>query len=107
VRSLVTLGYTRGVNLRGAPYDFRRGIDEQEEFFVNFTKLVQDTYELNNQTKIVLVTHSMGGPFALYWLHRQTEEFKTKYIRSMVNIAAPWGGAIKALRLMISGDNID
>ena len=25
----------------------------------------------------------------------------------MVNIAAPWGGAIKALRLMISGDNID
>jgi hypothetical protein len=25
----------------------------------------------------------------------------------MINIAAPWGGAIKALRLMISGDNID
>jgi len=25
----------------------------------------------------------------------------------MVNIAAPWGGAIKALRLMASGDNID
>lgn len=47
------------------------------------------------------------GPFALYWLHQQTAEFKTKYIRSMVNIAAPWGGAIKALRLMISGDNID
>jgi hypothetical protein len=47
------------------------------------------------------------GPFALYWLHQQTAEFKTKYIRSMVNIAAPWGGAIKALRLMVSGDNID
>ena len=25
----------------------------------------------------------------------------------MVNIAAPWGGAIKAIRLMTSGDNID
>jgi hypothetical protein len=25
----------------------------------------------------------------------------------MINIAAPWGGAVKALRLMISGDNID
>jgi lysophospholipase-3 len=47
------------------------------------------------------------GPFALYWLHRQTADFKAKYIRSMINIAAPWGGAIKALRLMISGDNID
>jgi hypothetical protein len=47
------------------------------------------------------------GPFVLYWLHRQTADFKEKYIRSMVNIAAPWGGAIKALRLMASGDNID
>ena len=47
------------------------------------------------------------GPFALYWLHQQTAAFKEKYIHSMINIAAPWGGAIKALRLMISGDNID
>ena len=47
------------------------------------------------------------GPFVLYWLHNQTDAFKNKYIRSMVNIAAPWGGAIKALRLMTSGDNID
>ncbi len=43
----------------------------------------------------------------MYWLHNQTADFKAKYIRSMINIAAPWGGAIKALRLMISGDNID
>jgi hypothetical protein len=43
----------------------------------------------------------------LYWLQQQTTAFKKKYIRSMVNIAAPWGGAIKALRLMASGDNID
>lgn len=47
------------------------------------------------------------GPFTLYWLQKQTTAFKEKYIRSMVNIAAPWGGAIKALRLMTSGDNID
>ncbi|CAF1525460.1 unnamed protein product [Adineta steineri] len=107
IRSLVALGYTRGVDLRGAPYDFRRGLDEQEEFFDNLTKLVIDTYEQNNQTKVIFVTHSMGGPFALYWLHRQKASFKEKYIRSMVNIAAPWGGAVKTLRLMASGDNID
>jgi len=107
VKSLVTLGYVRGVNLRGAPYDFRRGPEEQGEYFTNLTKLVQDTYEQNNQTQVVLVTHSMGGPFALYWLHSQSADFKAKYIRSMINIAAPWGGAIKALRLMASGDNID
>nr|BAJ99511.1 predicted protein [Hordeum vulgare subsp. vulgare] len=107
VRSLVALGYKRGVDLRGAPYDFRRGLDEQQEYFANLTKLVTETYEQNNQTKIVFITHSMGGPFALYWLHHQSQKFKDKYIQSMVNIAAPWGGAIKALRLMASGDNID
>jgi hypothetical protein len=48
-------------------YDFRRGLDEQDEFFVNFTKLVIDTYELNNQTKVVLVTHSMGGLFVIFF----------------------------------------
>jgi hypothetical protein len=42
-------------------YDFRKGLDEQEEFFTNLTKLVIDTYEKNNQTKIVFITHSMGG----------------------------------------------
>ena len=44
-------------------YDFRKGLDEQEEFFANLTQLVQETYESNNQTKIVFVTHSMGGEF--------------------------------------------
>ena len=42
-------------------YDFRRGLDEQDEFFTNLTQLVIDTYEQNNQTKVVFVTHSMGG----------------------------------------------
>ncbi|CAF0766669.1 unnamed protein product [Didymodactylos carnosus] len=107
VRSLVALGYTRGLNLRGAPYDFRRAPDEQEDYFLNLTNLVLDTYNNNNQTKVVLITHSMGGPFALYWLHQITPEFKEKYIRSIITIASPWGGAVKALRLMASGDNID
>jgi alpha-beta hydrolase superfamily lysophospholipase len=46
-------------------YDFRRGLDEQEEYFQNLTQLVLETYEQNNQTKVVLVTHSMGGSFRL------------------------------------------
>lgn len=31
----------------------------------NLTKLVIDTYEQNNQTKVVFVTHSMGGEASL------------------------------------------
>lgn len=85
VRSLVTLGYTRGINLRGAPYDFRRGIDEQTEFFANFTKLVMDTYELNNQTQVVLVTHSMGGMFSSFTI---IEILNKDFLRSICFILA-------------------
>ncbi len=46
-------------------YDFRRGLDEQGEFFENLTQLVKETYEQNNQTKVVFVTHSMGGKFSI------------------------------------------
>jgi Lecithin:cholesterol acyltransferase len=46
-----------------ARYDFRKGLDEQGDFFTNFTQLVLDTYETNNQTRVVLVTHSMGGKY--------------------------------------------
>lgn len=50
-----------GMTSMASRYDFRRGLDEQEDYFKNLTQLVLDTYEQNNQTKIVLVTHSMGG----------------------------------------------
>ncbi|CAF4392666.1 unnamed protein product [Rotaria sp. Silwood2] len=59
----------------------------KDDFLTSLTQLV--TY----------ITHSMRG-----WLRMI---LKKKYIRSMINIAASWGGAIKALRLMASDDNID
>ena len=42
-------------------FDFRKGLDELEDFFANLTRLVEETYEINKQTPVVLVTHSMGG----------------------------------------------
>lgn len=100
--------YVRGVNIRGAPYDWRKAPNEYDEFYKNFTKLIQDTYELNNQTKVILMAHSMGNPVTLYWLNNYVNQaWKDKYIRSFVSLSAPWGGAVKTLRLMASGDNID
>jgi lysophospholipase III len=44
----------------------------------------------------------------LYWLNNYIDQkFKDKYLKGMVSIAAVWGGAVKTLRLMASGDNID
>lgn len=52
--------YVRGVNVRGAPYDWRRSPDEFEDYYANLTRLVEDTYTLNNNTKVILIAHSMG-----------------------------------------------
>lgn len=100
--------YIRGVNIRGAPYDWRKAPNELGEFYKNFTKLIEDTYEMNNQTKVMLIAHSMGNPVTLYWLNNfVSQQWKDKYIRTFVSLAGVWGGAVKTLRLMASGDNID
>lgn len=109
VNALVTKAkYVRGVNVRGAPYDWRKAPDELHEYYKSLTQLVEETYEMNNQTRIMLVAHSMGNPVSLYWMNNYvTQEWKDKYIRYFVSLSPPWGGAIKPLRLMASGDNID
>ena len=47
--------YVRNVNVRGAPYDWRRSPDELHPFYLSLTRLVEETYEMNNQTKIMII----------------------------------------------------
>ena len=100
--------YVKGVNIRGAPYDWRKAPNENDEFFRNLTKLVEETYYANNNTRVMLIAHSMGNPMTLYWLNNYVnQDWKDKFIRYFVSLSAVWGGAVKTLRLMASGDNID
>ena len=86
-------GYVRGVNIRGAPYDWRKAPNEFGEYYANLTKLVEDSYYANNNTKVILVAHSMGNPTALYWLNRiVSPDWKSKFIRSFVSLAGAWAG---------------
>ena len=73
------------------------------EYIDKLRKLVENTYELNNNTKVVLLGHSMGSPYALYMLNQQSQGWKNKYIKSLISLAGPWGGAVKVLRLYASG----
>jgi lysophospholipase-3 len=52
--------HKRGVTIRGAPYDWRRAPNEFDDYYANFTRLVEETYETNNKTKVMLIAHSMG-----------------------------------------------
>ena len=75
------------------------------DFFNNTKKLIEDTYTKNGNTPVLMVAHSMGNPVMLYFYnHVVSRQWKDKYIRSHVALAAPWGGSMKALKLMVSGE---
>lgn len=106
IERLTKEGYIRNLSLRGAPYDFRRSPNEFQDYFLKLKNLILETYKANNNSRVILIGHSMGSPTMLYFLNKQSQAWKDKYIRSLVTISGVWGGALKTLRLMASGDNL-
>ncbi|XP_072013227.1 lysosomal phospholipase A and acyltransferase-like [Amphiura filiformis] len=107
VNALVKVGYERGVSVRGAPFDFRRAPHDDGGWGVALKHLIEDTYKINGNRKVVLISHSLGGPFTLYFLNKMTPDWKNKFLESFVPIAAPFAGATKIKRMFSSGDNFD
>ncbi|XP_017889176.1 group XV phospholipase A2-like [Ceratina calcarata] len=100
------IGYVRNNSLRGAPYDFRKGPNENEELFKKLKDLVEETYNMNKQTPVTLLAHSMGGPMTLIFLQRQSPTWKDKYINCLITLAGVWGGSVKALKVFAIGDDL-
>ncbi|XP_011632124.1 group XV phospholipase A2-like isoform X1 [Pogonomyrmex barbatus] len=100
------LGYIRNLSLRGAPYDFRKGPSESEEFFIKLKTLVEETYIMNNNTPVTLLAHSMGGPMTLIMLQRQSQKWKDKYINALITLSAVWAGSVKAIKVFAIGDDL-
>lgn len=73
------------------------------EFLKNLTDLIEETYAINNNTRVVLIGHSMGNNYILYLLNQKLSTWKKKYIEAFISIAAPWAGSVKTLRLIASG----
>ncbi|XP_021917682.1 group XV phospholipase A2-like isoform X1 [Zootermopsis nevadensis] len=104
--ALVALGYERNVSLRGAPYDFRKAPNGNGEYFVRLKALVEETYGINDNQRVIILAHSMGGPMSLHFLHSQSKSWKDKYIRALVTLSGAWGGSVKALKVFAVGDNL-
>ncbi|XP_039209444.1 phospholipase A2 group XV isoform X2 [Crotalus tigris] len=104
VQKLVDLGYERDESIRGAPYDWRKAPNENGDYFEALRKLIEIIYEEYGEP-VVLIAHSMGNMYSLYFLSHQPQEWKDKYIRDFVSLGAPWGGVAKAFRVLASGDN--
>ena len=75
------------------------------EYFIRLKDLIEETYSLNGGRRIVLIGHSMGNNYLLYFLNNQSRDWKEKYIVTYISLSAPWIGSVKPLLLMTSGIN--
>lgn len=65
--------------------------------------LIEDTYTLNNDTAVTIISHSMGSPMTMVLLQQLPDEWKNKYIRRVISLAGAWAGSIKAVKVFAMG----
>jgi lysophospholipase-3 len=107
VTALVRAGLEKNSSLRGAPYDFRYGptSDEGKAYLGRLKALVEDTYEINSNQKVAILSHSMGCVYALYFLVQQPQAWKDKYIAKWLPTSGAFSGSASEIKLFASGDS--
>lgn len=130
---MVLLGYERGRSIRGAPFgkcvldnkldsqyafillsqwelltvDFRLAPNEQDEYFKKLIQLIESTYLMNDKKKVILICHSMGCLYSMNLLNLKVNaEWKNRYISTLFAFSSPWTGSIRAVKTMVTGDNM-
>lgn len=69
-------------------------------------KLVEDTYDMNDNEPITFIAHSMGAPMLMVFLQGQEDSWKEKYIARMMTIAGAYGGSAKTVKVFAVGDDL-
>eukprot|EP00929_Paragymnodinium_shiwhaense_P119590 TRINITY_DN91494_c0_g1_i1.p1 TRINITY_DN91494_c0_g1~~TRINITY_DN91494_c0_g1_i1.p1 ORF type:complete len:433 (+),score=71.00 TRINITY_DN91494_c0_g1_i1:82-1299(+) len=107
VAKLVSLGHTKNVTLRGAPYDFRYAPSSAvgKDFIQKLKSLIEETYEAQGQQRVSLISHSMGCLQTLYLLSQADQAWKDKHIEKWIPLGGPFGGSASEMRLHASGDS--
>ncbi|XP_024588198.1 phosphatidylcholine-sterol acyltransferase isoform X1 [Neophocaena asiaeorientalis asiaeorientalis] len=104
VQNLVNNGYVRDETVRAAPYDWRLEPSQQEEYYLKLAGLVEEMHATYRRP-VFLIGHSLGCLHLLYFLLRQPQAWKDRFIDGFISLGAPWGGSIKPMIILASGDN--
>ncbi|KAM8946031.1 phosphatidylcholine-sterol acyltransferase [Pelodytes ibericus] len=104
VQNLVNNGYVRDETVRGAPYDWRIAPNGQEEYFKKLKHLIEEM-KAEYKKPVYMIGHSLGNLYLLYFLNHQSQQWKDQHIKGFISLGAPWGGAVKPLLVLMSGDN--
>ncbi|KAK9392867.1 phosphatidylcholine-sterol acyltransferase [Crotalus adamanteus] len=104
VQHLVNNGYVRDQTVRAAPYDWRLNPIEQEDYYSKLRGLIEEMFEAY-QKPVFLIGHSLGSLHLLYFLVQQPQAWKDRFVQGFISLGAPWGGTVKPMRIMASGDH--
>lgn len=111
VNGLEQIGYVEGETLFGSPYDFRYGLAAEghpskvgSKYLQDLKSLIEQASASNGGKQVILVSHSLGGLFALQLLNRNPPSWRQKFIKHFVALSAPWGGAVDEMLTFASGN---
>lgn len=107
VDALVKNGGVRNHSIRGAAYDFRRSADSAYDgkYVEMLQALVEETFTINGNEKVTLLSHSMGCLYSLYFLNQMFQAWKDKYIHQWIPTSGVFAGAGEGVLQIVSGSN--
>jgi len=107
VEALVKAGGVRNATIRGSPYDFRRAPTSAYNgtWLLKMTHLIESTSANNNDQKVVLLSHSMGCLYTLWFLNQKTTSWKNQYIKRWIATSGVFGGAGTGVVQLVSGSS--
>lgn len=98
-------GYKSGVDLYGAPYDFRKvGVREYMEGYLERFKMLCERSREEHGRAALVVAHSLGALIIYILLAEYTSDaWKLRHIDRFVSVSAPFGGCSISLKTCLSG----
>lgn len=111
IKALKDVGYDPS-NLKAAPYDWRLPIyflEKRDGYFTSLKSNIENLVEYNKK-RVVIIAHSMGNrifqTFLRWIIKYHSLSWIKKYIHAHMALAAPFLGASKSVRGLLSGDTL-